>query len=117
MDRRPNVSHGLHSHHDDEPDRRDVLKLLGFSLGAAARASCPPIPERRALPLLAQPAGGLPGVARWYAIASPSTRALIAEWQARFSDGGRGARHVVYDPVSLSALRQANGMSFGRPVI
>jgi molybdopterin-containing oxidoreductase family iron-sulfur binding subunit len=192
------VSHGLHSHdHDDGPDRRDVLKLLGFSLGAATLASCTPIPERRALPLLSQPEGVLPGVETWYAtacrgcsagcgllvktrdgrpikiegnpdsfsgggtcavgqaavlslyddqrlrgpllhgrpapwpevdafvrqrleavashrggivlltgtIASPSTRALIAGWQARFP-----GTHVVYDPVSLAALRQANGV-------
>jgi len=186
--------------------RRDFLKLLGFSLGAAALAGCSPIPERRALPLLAQPEGVLPGVESWYAttcrgcaagcgllaktrdgrpikiegnpespwtgggtcaagqatvlslyddgrlrgpvlrgravawpevdayvrprldavtahgggivlltgtLSSPTSRALVAEWLAHH----RGARHVVYDPVSLSALRRANGESFGRPVV
>ena len=186
--------------------RRDFLKLLGFSLGAAALAGCSPIPERRALPLLAQPEGVLPGVESWYAttcggcsagcgllaktrdgrpikiegnpespwtgggtcavgqatvlslyddgrlrgpvlrgkaaawpevdayvrprldavtahgggivlltgtLASPTSRALVAEWLTHH----RSARHVVYDPVSLSALRLANGESFGRPVV
>jgi MoCo/4Fe-4S cofactor protein with predicted Tat translocation signal len=47
--------------------RRDFLKLLGFSVGAAALAGCSPIPERRALPLLEQPEGVLPGAELWYA--------------------------------------------------
>ena len=49
--------------------RRDVLKALGFGLGAAALAGCSPIPERRAVPLLEQPAEMVPGVASWYATA------------------------------------------------
>src|SRR4051794_34016877 len=35
-----------------EASRRDFLKLMGFSLGAAALASCTPIPERQAVPPL-----------------------------------------------------------------
>lgn len=46
-------------------------------------------------------------------INSPSTRRLIAEWQTRYPN----FRHVEYDPVSLSALRAANGQSFGRAVV
>jgi molybdopterin-containing oxidoreductase family iron-sulfur binding subunit len=46
-------------------------------------------------------------------ISSPSTRGIIAEWDRRFSN----FRHVVYDAVSLSALRAANRQSFGRDVI
>src|SRR2546425_2034399 len=46
-------------------------------------------------------------------ITSPSTREIIAECSRRYSN----FRHVVYDPVSYSALRAANAESFGRPVI
>ena len=42
-------------------------------------------------------------------IVSPSTRALIAEWSARFPR----FRHVVYDAVSFSALRAATRACFG----
>ncbi|HSS47491.1 MAG TPA: Fe-S-cluster-containing hydrogenase [Thermoanaerobaculia bacterium] len=50
--------------------RRDFLKLMGFSLTAAVAAAatgCTRIPERQAVPLLAQPEGTLPGVESWYA--------------------------------------------------
>jgi MoCo/4Fe-4S cofactor protein with predicted Tat translocation signal len=47
--------------------RRDFLKLMGFSLGAATLASCTPIPERQALPLAEEPEGLVPGVASFYA--------------------------------------------------
>src|SRR5712691_818480 len=46
-------------------------------------------------------------------ITSPSTREIIAKYSRRYSN----FRHVVYDPVSYSALRAANAESFGRPVI
>ena len=42
-------------------------------------------------------------------IVSPSTRALIAEWSARFPR----FRHIVYDAVSFSALRDATSACFG----
>ena len=42
-------------------------------------------------------------------IVSPSTRAVIAEWSARVP----GFRHVVYDAVSYSALREATEACFG----
>jgi len=38
----------------------------------------------------------------------PATRALIAEWSQ-----GRGLRHVVYEPISLAALRRATLAAFG----
>src|SRR5436309_3223667 len=47
--------------------RRDFLKIMGFSLTTAALASCTPIPERRAVPLVDQPEGLVPGVASRYA--------------------------------------------------
>ncbi|HEY3568605.1 MAG TPA: 4Fe-4S dicluster domain-containing protein [Thermoanaerobaculia bacterium] len=51
-----------------EASRRDFLKLMGFSLGAAALASCTPIPERQAVPPLTLADGApLPGVETWYA--------------------------------------------------
>src|SRR5580693_2871422 len=48
-------------------NRRDFLKLMGFSLAAASAASCTRIPERRAVPLLDEPAEMVPGVANYYA--------------------------------------------------
>jgi Fe-S-cluster-containing dehydrogenase component len=186
--------------------RRDFLKLMGFSVGAAALAGCTRIPERLAVPLGAQPEGELPGVATYYAttcggcasgcgllvktrdgrpikiegnprselsrgatcaagqatvlslyddarlkgpllhgrpaswaaadafvtarlaaiaaaggrlalltgtIASPSSGRLIEELLRRFP----GALHAVHDPVSLAALRHANDLCFGRPVV
>ena len=46
-------------------------------------------------------------------ITSPSTREIISEWGKSYSN----FRHVVYDAVSLSAMRAANAQSFGRAVI
>src|SRR5262249_53745119 len=46
-------------------------------------------------------------------LTSPSTRQIIAE----FAEHTPGFHHVVYDPVSLSAMRIANAQSFGRAVI
>ncbi|MEA2600333.1 MAG: hypothetical protein QOF89_1325 [Acidobacteriota bacterium] len=186
--------------------RRDFLKLMGFSVGAAALAGCTRIPERQAMPLLSQPEGLVPGVEAFYAttcggcpsgcgvlvknrdgrpikiegnprsplsggaacavgqatvlslyddqrlkgpllhghpaswaavdtyvtarlaaiashggklglltetIASPATRSLIEGFLRRFP----GALHAVHDPVSLAALRRANDLSFGKPVV
>jgi molybdopterin-containing oxidoreductase family iron-sulfur binding subunit len=184
--------------------RRDFLKLMGFSLTAATAAAltgCTRIPERQAVPLLAQPEGTLPGVESWYAttcagcsagcgllvktrdgrpikiegnplsplsrgatcavgqatvlslyddqrlkepllhgrpaswadidafvmdrlkggrlalitetIASPSSQAVIEGFLKRFP----GTLHAVHDPVSLAAVRKANELSFGRPVV
>jgi molybdopterin-containing oxidoreductase family iron-sulfur binding subunit len=46
-------------------------------------------------------------------ITSPSTNAIIGEWSHYYSN----FQHVAYDPVSFSAVRQANAQSFGRAVI
>ena len=46
-------------------------------------------------------------------VTSPSTHAIIAEYAAR----NPNFRHVEYDPVSLSAMREANAHSFGRAVV
>ena len=47
-------------------DRRDFLKLMGFSIGAAALASCE-APVRKAIPYLNKPEEIEPGIANWYA--------------------------------------------------
>jgi MoCo/4Fe-4S cofactor protein with predicted Tat translocation signal len=46
-------------------------------------------------------------------ITSPSTKELIREWSKFYPN----FQHVVYDPVSFSALREANAKSFGHAVI
>jgi Fe-S-cluster-containing dehydrogenase component len=46
-------------------------------------------------------------------ITSPSTLEIIREWARSYS----GFRHIVYDPVSLSGLREAHARSFGRPMV
>ncbi len=46
-------------------------------------------------------------------LTSPSTRSIVQAWMRRSPN----FRHVVYDPVSLSALRKANEQSFGRASI
>ncbi|HET9166082.1 MAG TPA: TAT-variant-translocated molybdopterin oxidoreductase, partial [Candidatus Angelobacter sp.] len=46
-------------------------------------------------------------------ITSPSTRAIIDEWRARYPN----FRHVEYDAISLSAMRAANEQSFARAVV
>ena len=46
-------------------------------------------------------------------ITSPSTLEIIREWGRSYP----GFRHVVYDPVSVSGLREAHARSFGRPMI
>jgi len=45
-------------------------------------------------------------------IISPSTRQVIDEFSAKFS-----TRHVIYDPVSVSAMLQANKETFGVQVL
>jgi anaerobic selenocysteine-containing dehydrogenase len=46
-------------------------------------------------------------------ITSPSTLHIIGEWSKRYPS----FRHIVYDAVSLSAMRAANAASFGRAAI
>jgi molybdopterin-containing oxidoreductase family iron-sulfur binding subunit len=46
-------------------------------------------------------------------ITSPSTRRILTAWQKRYPN----FKHVEYDAVSLSAMRAANGQSFGRAVV
>ena len=46
-------------------------------------------------------------------VTSPSTLEIIRKWGGSYP----GFRHVVYDPVSLSALREAHASSFGRAMV
>src|SRR5437899_1548589 len=46
-------------------------------------------------------------------INSPSTLAIIRDWSA----SEQNFRHVTYDPVSFSAIREANAQSFGAAVV
>ncbi len=44
---------------------------------------------------------------------SPSTRSLVNDFLSAYPT----ARHIIYDPISYSAIAQAHGKVFGRPVI
>ncbi len=46
-------------------------------------------------------------------ITSPSMLEIVTDWSKRYSN----FRHVVYDAISLSAMRAANEKSFGRKLI
>lgn len=46
--------------------RRDFLKVMGFTMGAAALASCE-APIKKSIPYLVKPEDVTPGVANWYA--------------------------------------------------
>ena len=50
-----------------EASRRDFLKYLGFSLGAATVAASCDIPVKKALPYVVKPDAIVPGVATYYA--------------------------------------------------
>ena len=47
------------------------------------------------------------------AVASPSIKRAVSEFIAKYPQ----AKHVVYEPVSYSAIIEANGQSFGKSVI
>ncbi len=48
-------------------NRRDFLKLAGFTFGGALLAGCQPAKVEKAIPFLIQPEELTPGVATWYA--------------------------------------------------
>jgi molybdopterin-containing oxidoreductase family iron-sulfur binding subunit len=48
-------------------DRRDFLKIVGFSFGGALLAGCQPAKVEKAIPFLIQPEEVTPGVSTWYA--------------------------------------------------
>jgi len=51
---------------ENAPDRRDFLKLVGFSVAAATLAACE-APVKKAIPYLNKPEEIEPGIANWYA--------------------------------------------------
>lgn len=51
---------------ESAPDRRDFLKLVGFSVAAATLAACE-APVKKAIPYLNKPEEVEPGIANWYA--------------------------------------------------
>ncbi|MFN0274296.1 MAG: TAT-variant-translocated molybdopterin oxidoreductase [Chitinophagales bacterium] len=50
-----------------QTDRRDFLKMMGFSLTAATIAASCEIPVKRVAPYISKPEDIIPGVATWYA--------------------------------------------------
>ncbi|MCH2021456.1 MAG: TAT-variant-translocated molybdopterin oxidoreductase [Saprospiraceae bacterium] len=60
----------LHTEENEtnDPNRRDFLKYMGFSLGAASLASCE-IPLKKAIPYVVKPEEIVPGIATYYASA------------------------------------------------
>ena len=54
---------------EKDGNRRDFLKLMGFSLGAATMAAGCDIPVKRAMPYVTKPDEIVPGVATYYASA------------------------------------------------
>ena len=54
---------------EKESNRRDFLKFLGFSVGAATVAAGCDIPVKRAIPYVVKPDEIVPGVATYYASA------------------------------------------------
>lgn len=52
---------------DAKKNRRDFLKVMGFSFTALPMASCLRIPVKKALPYLNKSETAIPGVANWYA--------------------------------------------------
>jgi MoCo/4Fe-4S cofactor protein with predicted Tat translocation signal len=63
--------------------------------------------------LKATMAAGRPVVLLTGTVLGPATRQLIARWAQRYPP----FRHVVYEPTSLSALRQAYHESYGRAMV
>jgi MoCo/4Fe-4S cofactor protein with predicted Tat translocation signal len=57
---------GKSSQDNNGTNRRDFLKLLGFSVAAASLASCE-APVNKSIPYLVKPEEVTPGVANWYA--------------------------------------------------
>ena len=57
---------GKENLNETSASRRDFLKFLGFSVGAAALASCE-APVTKTIPYLFKPEEITPGVATWYA--------------------------------------------------
>ena len=62
-------------------DRRDFLKLAGFSFSVAGLAACSKMPVEKAIPYLTQPEDVIPGVPNYYASTSncPCACAIVVK--------------------------------------
>jgi len=46
-------------------------------------------------------------------VTGPATRAVIRDFLSTFPNAG----HIIYDPVSYDAIREAHGQAYGQPII
>jgi len=112
-----------------EANRRDFLKVLGFSLGAATVAAACDTPVRRAIPYVTKPDAIVPGVATYYAstfveggdscpvlVKTREGRPIKIEGnsQSSISGGGTSARAQasvlgLYDIARLKGPKKAAG--------
>jgi molybdopterin-containing oxidoreductase family iron-sulfur binding subunit len=69
-----------------DPDRRDFLKMAGFSLAALAVPGCGRAPEHEAVPFLDKPEDVTPGRSTWYATLCSACNAGCG-LLARYRDG------------------------------
>ena len=77
---------------DTSASRRDFLKFMGFSLGAATLAACE-TPVVKSIPYVVKPEEVTPGVANWYAstfnvggdFARKQARELVLAWINNFT--------------------------------
>ena len=113
-------------------NRRDFLKVLGFSLGAASVAAACDTPVRRAIPYVTKPDAIVPGVATYYAssfvnggdycavlVKTREGRPIKIEGNSLSSvtKGGTSARAQasvlsLYDTARMKGARKADGRSF-----
>ncbi len=108
------------------PGRRDFLKYLGFSLGAATVAAACETPVRKALPYVVKPDSIVPGVATYYAssivrggdfcpviVKTREGRPIKVEGNTMspLSEGGTSARAQasVLDLYDVARLREPSG--------
>lgn len=105
------------------PNRRDFLKYLGFSVGAATIAASCETPIRKAVPYVVKPDTIVPGVANYYAstfikgndvlpivVKTREGRPIKIEGNtlSKFSDGGTSARaqSSVLDLYDTDRMKQ-----------
>ena len=84
-----------------EIDRRDFLKIVGMTAGAAATVACNE-PIQKIIPYLNQPTEVIPGLATWY---NSTCRACPAACSVRVKT--REGRLVDVDPSTLRDLSDA----------
>jgi molybdopterin-containing oxidoreductase family iron-sulfur binding subunit len=115
-----------------QANRRDFLKVLGFSLGAATVAAACDTPVRRAIPYVTKPDAIVPGVATYYAstfvkggdycpvlVKTREGRPIKIEGNvlSSVSGGGTSARAQasvldLYDTARLKGPKKSSGKSY-----